>query len=55
MAAAEMLRKPVADLSGGAWGQSTGADLRRFLVQQIESHVERRLITVPVLEDSGAV
>ena len=48
--AVEMLQKPVSGLSVNAWGQSTGADLRRFLVQQIEEHVERRLLTAPILE-----
>ncbi|HMC59955.1 MAG TPA: DNA repair protein RecO [Candidatus Solibacter sp.] len=48
--AAEMLRLPPAGLSKTEWSQSTAADLRRFLVQQIESHVERRLITAPILE-----
>ena len=48
--AAEMLRVPVGQLSGGAWTQATGADLRRFLVQAIEGHIERRLVTAPVLE-----
>jgi hypothetical protein len=32
------------------WSQATAADLRRFLVQQIESHVERRLYTAHILE-----
>jgi hypothetical protein len=41
----------VAQLSGPAWNQATAADLRRFLVEQIESHVERRLITAPLLEN----
>lgn len=50
--AAEMLRKPVSQVSAGVWTQATGADLRRFLVQQIEQHVERRLVTAPLLEDS---
>ena len=49
--AGEMLRKPVTQLSGAAWGQATAADLRRFLVEQIEAHVERRLITAPLLEN----
>ena len=49
--AAEMLRTPVTKLSGPAWNQATAADLRRFLVEQIESHVERRLITAPLLEN----
>jgi DNA repair protein RecO (recombination protein O) len=50
--AAEMLRKPVSQLSPGEWTQATAADLRRFLVQQIEGHVERRLVTARVLEES---
>ncbi len=48
--AAEMLKKPVAELSTNAWSQTTAADLRRFLVQQIEEHVERRLITASLFE-----
>jgi hypothetical protein len=39
------LRKPVGEVSTAA-----AADLRRFLVQQIEAHVERKLITAPMLE-----
>ncbi len=49
-AAAEMLRRPPAELSGAEWGQGTAADLRRFLIQQIEAHAERRLVTAPLLE-----
>ncbi len=52
--AAEMLRVPVAQLSTAEWTQATAADLRRFLVQEIESHVERKLITAHLLEDSGS-
>jgi len=52
--AAEMLRQPVARLSKTEWGRTTAADLRRFLVQQIESHAERRLLTVRILENSEA-
>ena len=48
--AGQILRRPVAQLGVTDWTQSTAADLRRFLVQQIESHGERRLITVPMLE-----
>ena len=50
--AAEMLSRPVGKLSKADWDQATGVDLRRFLVQQIESHVERRLVTVPMLEET---
>ena len=52
--AGRILRYPVAQLDavggGTGWTQATAADLRRFLVQQMESHGERRLITVPMLE-----
>ena len=38
----------------GAWGigwtHSTAADLRRFLVQRMEAHGERRLVTASMLE-----
>jgi len=48
--AAEMLRTPVAQISRTDWDQATVADLRRFLVQQIEAHAERKLVTAPLLE-----
>jgi len=51
--AQEMLRQPVAKLSRTDWSQPVAADLRRFLVQQIESHAERRILTYPVLEGSA--
>jgi DNA repair protein RecO (recombination protein O) len=50
--AAEMLKKPVAQVSGGEWAKGTAADLRHFLVQRMEEAIERRLITAPVLEAS---
>jgi DNA repair protein RecO (recombination protein O) len=50
--AAEMLRRPVAELAARKWSQATAADLRRFLVQQIESHAERRLATAAMLEET---
>jgi DNA repair protein RecO (recombination protein O) len=50
--AGQILRQPVAQLGPTHWSQATAADLRRFLVQQMESHADRRLITVPVLESS---
>jgi DNA repair protein RecO (recombination protein O) len=51
-AAAEMLRTPVAQLQPRPWNRETSTDLRRFLVQRIESHIERRLLTAPLLEDN---
>ena len=46
----EMLKKPVAELTPRTWTRDTAADLRRFLVREIETHIERRLVTVPILE-----
>jgi len=48
--AEEMLRKPIAQISQAGWARETCADLRRFAVQQIEQHIERKLLTPPVLE-----
>ena len=47
----EMLRNPVAGLPAAGWSRSKAADLRRFLVQQVESHIERRLATAALLEE----
>ena len=52
--AAEMLRKPVTGLPPMEWGAATVADLRRFLMQQIEAHAERRLYTAPMFAAESA-
>jgi DNA repair protein RecO (recombination protein O) len=46
----EMFGKPIADLAPREWTKSTAQDLRRGLVRTMEQHVERRFLTVPVLE-----
>jgi DNA repair protein RecO (recombination protein O) len=48
--AEEMLHKPVAQIVQTGWARETCTDLRRYLVQQIEQHIERKLMTPPVLE-----
>jgi DNA repair protein RecO (recombination protein O) len=48
--AEEILRTHIAQLPDRGWTQHTAADLRRFLAQQMESQIERKLITFPVLE-----
>jgi DNA repair protein RecO (recombination protein O) len=52
--AAAMLRKPVTQIPEAGWSGETAADLRRFLVQQIETHAERRLITAQMMEQAAA-
>ncbi len=48
--AMEMLKTPVGQLQGREWSKATASDLRRFLVRQMEEHVERKLISVSILE-----
>jgi DNA repair protein RecO (recombination protein O) len=47
---AEMFGKPITDLTPRDWTKSTAQDLRRGLVRTMEQHVERRFLTVPLLE-----
>jgi hypothetical protein len=35
------------------WSQTMAADLRRFLVQQIEAHAERKLYTAQMLAETA--
>jgi len=46
----EISTSPVADLARYPWSKKTAADLRRFLYREIETHVERKLLTVPLME-----
>ena len=48
--AREMLAKPLDALEPRAWVKQTAQDLRRFLEQRIEAHVERRLVTRKMIE-----
>lgn len=48
--AREMLKKPISQLAPRAWTKETAADLRRFVIRLLEEHIERRLVTVPILE-----
>ena len=46
--AAQMFRTPVESLA--AWPKSRGSDLRKFLVQTLERHIEKKLVTAGMLE-----
>jgi DNA repair protein RecO (recombination protein O) len=48
--AAEMFRAPLDRLKRDPWTRSRGADLRRFLAQRIERHIEKKLVTAAMLE-----
>jgi DNA repair protein RecO (recombination protein O) len=49
--AAEMLKKPLAELRGQAWERKTAEDLRRFLTQRLEAQLEGRLKTAALLAE----
>jgi DNA repair protein RecO (recombination protein O) len=48
--AEEMFVTPLSGLKAREWNKGTAADLRRALVRTMEQHVERRFLTVPLLE-----
>jgi DNA repair protein RecO (recombination protein O) len=48
--AGEMLQMHIAELPARGWNRDTALDLRRFLIRQMEEHVERRFRTPVLLE-----
>jgi DNA repair protein RecO (recombination protein O) len=51
--AQRMLRAPAASFAGEAWPRKRGQDLRRFTVQTLERHLERKLKTAEALARLG--
>jgi DNA repair protein RecO (recombination protein O) len=51
--AQRMLRAPVAAFAGEAWPRRRGQDLRRFTLQALERHLERKLRTAEALGRLG--
>lgn len=51
--AQRMLRAPVATLAGEAWPRRRGQDLRRFTLQTLERHLERKLKTAEAIARLG--
>lgn len=48
--AAQMFRAPVASFAGAAWPKARGADLRKFLMQTLQRHIEKKLVTAGMLD-----
>jgi DNA repair protein RecO (recombination protein O) len=48
--AAEMFRAPVDTFSGDPWPRQRGVDLRKFLTQRVERHLEKKLVTATMLD-----
>ncbi|MFZ1919402.1 MAG: DNA repair protein RecO [Terriglobales bacterium] len=48
--AARMLRSRASDFAGIDWPKALCADLRKFLIQILERHIEKKLVTAGMLE-----
>ena len=48
--AARMFRAPVDAFSGMSWPKSQAADLRKLLIQILQRHIEKKLVTAGMLE-----
>lgn len=48
--AAQMFRAPVESFAGPPWPSTRAADLRKFLIQTLQRHIEKKLVTAGMLE-----
>jgi DNA repair protein RecO (recombination protein O) len=48
--AARMFRAPVDTFAGMNWPKSQGADLRKLVIQILQRHIEKKLVTAGMLE-----
>jgi len=48
--AGEMFRAPIENFAAVEWPKARAADLRKFLVQILERHLEKKLVTAGMLE-----
>jgi DNA repair protein RecO (recombination protein O) len=51
--AAQMFRAPVESFAGAPWPKAQAADLRKFLIQILQRHIEKKLVTAGMLEKGG--
>ena len=51
--AGQMFRAPLETFAGTPWPKEQAADLRKFLVQSLQRHIEKKLVTVGMLEKGG--
>jgi DNA repair protein RecO (recombination protein O) len=51
--AAQMLRSRVSEFSAIDWPKAVAADLRKFLLQILERHIEKKLVTAAMLQKIG--
>ena len=48
--AAQMFRAPLENFTGQPWPRERAADLRKFLLQSLQRHIEKKLVTAGMLE-----
>src|SRR5438094_189130 len=48
--AAQMFRAPVESFADETWTKASAADLRKFLIQTLQRHIEKKLVTAGMLE-----
>jgi DNA repair protein RecO (recombination protein O) len=48
--AEEMMQKSIGQLTEREWNAGTAADLRRLLIRNVQDHIERKLLSVALLE-----
>lgn len=53
--AAQMFRAPVESFVGMPWPKAQAADLRKFLIQILQRHIEKKLVTAGMLERISAL
>jgi hypothetical protein len=49
-----MFRAPLEHFAGVAWPKKQGSDLRKLLIQILQRHIEKKLITAGMLEKISA-
>jgi len=52
--AAQMLRAPLSTIDAAATTQKSSADLRKFVLQILERHIEKKLVTRGMVEKMGS-
>jgi DNA repair protein RecO (recombination protein O) len=52
--AAKMFRTPLETFAGAPWPKILGADLRKFLIQTLQRHLEKKLVTATMLDKLSA-
>jgi len=52
--AEQMFRAPVESFAGSPWPKAQAADLRKFLLQNLQRHIEKKLVTAGMLEKCGS-